>query len=180
MVNEAQLDDTGAGLVPRGDGWFVLNARDSRWFHAEGRPALCFFESGEPDWPQLGINICVLWPGQPMARYHWEADQEDFLVLSGEALLIAEGEERPLRQWDFVHTPAHADHTIVGAGEGKSVIVAAGARVDSVGDNWGGYPVHEAAVRHDASAEHETNEPKEAYARFPGPRPTKFEAGWLP
>ena len=37
--------------------------------------------------------------------YHWEADQEDFLVLAGEALLIVEGEERPLRQWDFVHCP---------------------------------------------------------------------------
>ena len=37
--------------------------------------------------------------------YHWEADQEDFLVLSGEALLIVEGEERPLRHWDFVHCP---------------------------------------------------------------------------
>ena len=37
--------------------------------------------------------------------YHWEANQEDFLVLSGEALLLVEGEERPLRQWDFVHCP---------------------------------------------------------------------------
>jgi hypothetical protein len=34
--------------------------------------------------------------------YHWEADQEGFLVLSGEALLIVEGQERPLRQWDYV------------------------------------------------------------------------------
>jgi hypothetical protein len=32
-----------------------------------------------------------------MAMYHWEADQEHFLVLSGDALLIVEGEERPLR-----------------------------------------------------------------------------------
>ena len=29
--------------------------------------------------------------------YHWEADQEDFLVLSGEALLVVEGEERAAR-----------------------------------------------------------------------------------
>ena len=27
-----------------------------------------------------------------MARYHWEADQEDFLVLAGQGLLIIEGE----------------------------------------------------------------------------------------
>ncbi len=38
-----------------------------------------------------------------MAMYHWEADQENFLVLAGEALLVVEGEECPLRQSDFVH-----------------------------------------------------------------------------
>ena len=37
--------------------------------------------------------------------YHWEADQEDFLVVAGEALLIVEGEERPLKQWDLAHCP---------------------------------------------------------------------------
>jgi hypothetical protein len=42
-------------------------------------------------------------PGEPIGMYHWEANQEDFLVLS-EALLLVEGEERPLRQWDFVST----------------------------------------------------------------------------
>ena len=36
----------------------------------------------------------MLDPGEPMAMYHWETDQEDFLVLSGEPLLIVEGEER--------------------------------------------------------------------------------------
>ena len=37
----------------------------------------------------------MLVPGEPMTMYHWETDQEDFLVLSGEALVIIEGEERP-------------------------------------------------------------------------------------
>ena len=46
--------------------------------------------------------------------YHWETDQEDFLVLAGEAVLIVEGEERPLRQWDFVHCPPETKHVIVG------------------------------------------------------------------
>jgi uncharacterized cupin superfamily protein len=115
-----------------------------------------------------------------MSMYHWEADQEDFLVLSGEALLIVEGEERPLRQWDFVHTPAGAAHTIVGAGDGPAVIVAIGARIDSTGPNWGAYPVHEAAVRHGASAERETTDPKEAYARFPPRQPSAYREGWLP
>jgi hypothetical protein len=32
-----------------------------------------------------------------MAMYHREADQEDFLVLAGEAWLFVEGQERMLR-----------------------------------------------------------------------------------
>jgi uncharacterized cupin superfamily protein len=105
MVPEASLEPTEYGLVPKDDGWFVVNAREARWRHAEGRPANCEFEREGPHFEQLGINITVLEPGVSMAMYHWEADQEDFLVVAGEALLIVEGEERPLRQWDFVHCP---------------------------------------------------------------------------
>ena len=104
MVPETPLEQTEHGLVPNGEGWYVLNARDARWRHAEGRGAYSVLE-WEPEFPQVGIHLVVLEPGEPMAMYHWEADQEDFLVLSGEALLIVEGEERPLRQWDFVHCP---------------------------------------------------------------------------
>jgi hypothetical protein len=32
MVRAAALKDTGAGLVPASSGWFVMNARDARWF----------------------------------------------------------------------------------------------------------------------------------------------------
>ena len=63
-----------------------------------------------------------------MAMYHWEADQEDFLVVAGDALLIIEGEERPLRQWDFVHCPPNAKHTIVGAGTGPASSSPSGAQ----------------------------------------------------
>ncbi len=70
--------------------------------------------------------------------YHWEADQEDFLVVSGEALLIVEGEERPLRQWDFVHCPPGTKHTILGAGDGPCIVVAVGAREHQDGPDWGG------------------------------------------
>jgi len=34
------------------------------------------------DEAQVGVNLFVLGPGEPMSMYHWEADQEDFLVLS--------------------------------------------------------------------------------------------------
>ena len=66
------------------------------------------------------------WP--PMAMYHWESDQEDFLVLAGEAVLVVEGEERPLRQWDFVHCPPLTKHVLVGAGDRPCVVLAVGAR----------------------------------------------------
>jgi uncharacterized cupin superfamily protein len=179
MVPEARLDSTEHGLVPAADGWFVLNARDARWRHAEGRGAICEFE-GEPDFPQLGINLRVLAPGEPMAMYHWEADQEDFLVLAGEALLIVEGEERPLRQWDFVHCPAGTNHVIVGAEDASCVVLAVGARDRSTGPDWGGYSVDEAALRHGAGVEQETTDEKQAYARVPKREPTRYREGWLP
>src|SRR6266508_528465 len=100
MVPEARIEQAEHGRVATGEGWFVLNARDARWRHADGRGAYCQLE-GEEEFPQLGIGIFVLGPGEPMAMYHWEADQEDFLILAGEALVIVEGEERPLRQWAF-------------------------------------------------------------------------------
>jgi uncharacterized cupin superfamily protein len=179
MVPEAPLEQTEAGLVAKGDGWFVLNAKDSRWYHTEGRAAFCDFE-GDIDFKQLGINITVLGPGQPMAMYHWEADQEDFLVVSGEALLIVEGEERPLKAWDFVHCPPNAEHVLVGAGEGPCVVVAVGARENSVDTpDWGGYTVDETALRHGAGVEQPTTEATEAYAGLSRRQPTRYKPEWL-
>jgi len=122
----------------------------------------------------------MLAPGDRMAMYHWEADQENFLVVAGEAVLIVEGEERPLKQWDFVHCPPETKHVIVGAGDTNCVIVAVGARDKSVGPNWGGYTVDEAAKRHDASVFEDTTKPDEAYARFPKREPSAYREGWLP
>ena len=174
---EARLEPTEHGLVPDGDGWFVLNARDARWRHAAGRPAICMFE-GESGFPQLGINLNVLGPGEPMSMYHWEAGQEDFLVLAGEALLIVEGEERPLRQWDLVHCPAGTKHVIVGAGDPPCVVLAVGAR--SAGPDWGGYSIDAAALRHGAGVERETTDELEAYAHVNRREPTRYHDGWLP
>src|SRR6185312_1298362 len=111
MVPESPLEETEHGLAPAGDGWFVLNARQAPWRFVEGRGAYSVLE-GEPEFQQLGIHLVSLGPGEAMAMYHWEADQEDFLVVAGEALLIIEGEERPLRAWDFVHCPPRVKHTI--------------------------------------------------------------------
>jgi uncharacterized cupin superfamily protein len=180
MVAEARLESSEDGLVPSEDGWYVLNAREARWRHAEGRGAYCSLE-GELNFPQLGIGIFVLEPGEPMAMYHWEADQEDFLVLAGAALLIVEGEERPLRQWDFVHCPPETKHVIVGAGDAHSVVLAVGARGErSTGPDWGGYTVDEAALRHGAGVEQETTDARQAYAPVQKREPTSYRDGWLP
>jgi uncharacterized cupin superfamily protein len=179
MTSEAPLERTDAGLVPAEEGWFVLNAREARWLRGEGRGARLPFE-GEAEFPQVGISLFVLAPGEPMGMYHWEADQEDFLVLSGEALLIIEGEERPLRQWDFVHCPPDTDHIIIGAGDEPCAILAVGAREHRAGPGWGGYPVDEAALRHGAGVEEETNDASEAYAAVAKREPTGYRDGWLP
>ena len=180
MVPEAPLEANEHGLAPKGEGWFVLNARDAGWRHADGRGAYSQFE-GDVEFPQLGIHLVVLEPGEPMSMYHWEVDQEDFLVLAGEALLIIEGEERPLHQWDFVHCPPHASHAIIGAGSSPCVVLAVGARSEqSTGPDWGGYPVEEVALRHNAGVEQETNEGRLAYASVPKREPTTYRDGWLP
>ena len=183
VVPEAKPEQSEHGLVAQGGGWYVLNAREARWYAADGRGAFCDLE-GDAEFAQVGINVQMLGPGDPMAMYHWEADQEDFLVVSGEALLIIEGEERPLRAWDFVHCPPETKHTIVGAGEG-CVVVAVGARIDSVDNpNWGGYTVDEVALRHEAGVEQETTVADEAYASVRAKHglrdPMPYREGWLP
>jgi uncharacterized cupin superfamily protein len=177
-VPEAPLEETEHGLAPAGDGWFVLNAGSARWWYAPGRGAYSDLE-GAQDFPQQGFNIVVLGRGEPMSMYHWEVDQEDFLVVAGEALLIVEGEERPLRQWDFVHCPSGTTHTIVGAGSHPAVVIAVGARQHQDGPGWGGYTVDEAALRHDAGVERETNDPERAYAHVTRRELTRFRPEWL-
>jgi uncharacterized cupin superfamily protein len=167
-VPEAQLDDSGSGLAPASDGWFVVNVGDAEWWTSATFGSGSGFESREHSFPQFGINLSVLEPGQANCLYHSESQQEAFLVLSGECLLLVEGEERPLRPWDFFHCPAGVEHVFVGAGEGPCVVLMVGARTP---DEVLRYPVSELAARHGASAEEETSEPKQAYARFE--RPTR-------
>jgi uncharacterized cupin superfamily protein len=179
MVPEAPLERTEHGLAAAGEGWFVLNAREARWRHRPERGESLRFE-GDTEFPQVGINLFVLAPGEPIGMYHWEANQEDFLVLAGEALLLVEGEERPLRRWDFVHCPAGTEHIVVGAGEGPCVVLAVGAREHGDEESWGGYTVHEVALRHGAGVEEETHDAEEAYARFTDPESARYREGWLP
>jgi uncharacterized cupin superfamily protein len=173
MVDEARLADGVAGLVPVTEGWFVVNVRDTAWRDHETFGAECRFEG--PDYfTQLGINICVLQPGQPNCRYHRESLQEDFLVLAGECVLLVEELERPLKAWDFVHCPPGTNHVFVGAGAGPCAILMVGARSE---EEEVVYPVSGLALRHGAGVEVETDSPTVAYAPFAPPTQAR-PAGW--
>jgi uncharacterized cupin superfamily protein len=167
-VPEARLHDSGSGLAPASDGWFVVNVRDAEWLTSENggkRPSgsECTFESQEFWFRQLGIRLHVLEPGEPNGLYHSESQQEAFLVLSGECRLLVEGTERLLRPWDFFHSPAGTEHIFLGAGDEPCVILMAGSRSE---DTRLHYPVSELAASYGASAEEETSDPRQAYTGF--------------
>jgi uncharacterized cupin superfamily protein len=163
MVSEAVLKETEAGLAADGEGWFVVNARAARWWRRQGLGRWCDLEGGA-EFEQLGIRLARIEPGEPSGMYHGEAGQEDFLVLSGECVLVIEGEEQRLKAWDFVHCPPWTEHIFVGAGDEPCIIVTAGAR--TAGQQIR-YPVNEVAAKHGASVATETPEPREAYAHHP-------------
>ena len=176
MVEEARLERSEHGLSPVTEGWFVLNVRDAPWSANEAFGEVCFFESDDVQFPDVGHTLLVFRPGQPSGLYHREANAEDFLVLAGECLLLVEGEERPLQAWDFVHCPAGTDHIFVASGDAPCVIFMAGART-----GWPEkgivYPRSETALRHGAGVERETTSPAEAYAPFPRWRPERSPGG---
>jgi len=163
-LSEAKLEDG----VPIAAGWFVVNARAARWLHNEMRSVCRFGGQGEAHFDDLGVGLYWLEPGKPMALYHHEAGQEDFLVLRGSCTLIVEGVRRPLAQWDFVHCPPRTAHTIVAAGNDPALVFAVGARKEK---GSASYPVHEAAIRHRAGVPDEATTPDETYGRFGEPRP---------
>ena len=177
VIPEAPLEKTRYGLRPGGPGWFVVNAREVRWRDTGDLGAFCDFE-GKRRFPDLGINLNVLQPGQPLGLYHREAAQEDFLVLAGTCLLIVEEEERELETWDLFHSVPQTEHVIVGAGTGPSVVLAAGARGRRRKKVV--YPVSEAALKHGAGVERETTEAREAYGGFADWKRSLYQEGWLP
>ena len=175
-VPEAPLKPAaGHGLEPTTQGWYVLNAADAQW--VDGRFGAYTRLGGTRElFPLVGINIAVLQPGQPACMYHGEDEQEDFLVLQGECLLLIEGEERQLKAWDFVHCPPWAEHVFIGAGDRPCTLLAIGTRLkDEVV-----YPASELAQRHDAGVPETTPDPKVAYADVPPDEPVPFQPDWLP
>jgi uncharacterized cupin superfamily protein len=165
-MNEARLDETPYGRNPAEEGWFVLNLGDALAVRNEEKGGAIYpLEPEGGPFTDFGVNVHVLWPGEPSALYHSENVREAFLVLSGECTLLVEEEERPLRQWDFFHCPAGTHHIFVGAGDAPCAILMIGARPQ---EEHLHYPVSELAAKHAASAANETANPDEAYADWPG------------
>ncbi|MBA3401083.1 MAG: hypothetical protein H0U05_03740, partial [Actinobacteria bacterium] len=81
-MSEAPLERTETGARPAVEGWFVLNVRHAQWFESE----LGFytqFEGETARFPELGIGLGILRPGEPSAMYHGEDAQENFLCPLG-------------------------------------------------------------------------------------------------
>lgn len=175
-MEEARLERTEYGLGPASEGWFVVNVRDAEWETNENGAAACMFESGAVSFPEIGYRLAVLQPGTTVGFYHAESNQEDFLVLGGECVLLIEGEERRLKPWDFVHCPPGTEHVFVGAGDGPCVILALGGRTGS----GVVYPSCDLARRHGAGTERETTDADEAYAGFREDTDVPYRDGWLP
>jgi uncharacterized cupin superfamily protein len=184
VASEAELKQTDAGLVPASTGWFVMNARDGRWFDKPGQgfsiPLTGNDEyEAETFFPMLGMSIRVARRGEVTTTYHWETEQEDFLVLAGEGILIVEGEERPLKQWDFVHCPPEVKHAFVGAGDGPFVLLCASSRQFQKDGPWGFYCNDPVAAKHNAASPEDTQDGSVAYARFAAASETRYPGGLL-
>jgi uncharacterized cupin superfamily protein len=152
---------------------FVINVADASAVRYEGSGTYAPFEDPDDRFPDFGINIHMLDPGEPNAMYHAEGNQEDFLVLAGECKAIVNGEERTLKQWDLLHCPAGTEHVLVGAGTGPCWILMVGARKSEATIH---YPVNEKAAEHGASVTEPTNDSRAAYAACP----TEAETTKLP
>jgi uncharacterized cupin superfamily protein len=153
---------------------FVVNLAAAPAFSHSRRATIIDFEADGESWPDTGVNVQVMQPGQPNGRYHSEPVQEDFLVLQGECIVILQGEERPLHQWDFLHCPAGVEHIFVGAGDAPCAVLMIGSRRKDEAH----YPVNEVAARYDASVTTETDEPAEAYADWRKEQWRRVESPW--
>ena len=146
-------------------GWFSVNVADAPALKHQLAGTFVPFESREDRFTDYGINIHVLQPGEPNAKYHSESVQEDFLVLAGECLGIIDDAEYHFRAWDFVHFPPGTAHVFVGAGDGPCAILMVGTRGENATVH---YPVSELAARHRASVAEPTDDAKAAYEDWPG------------
>jgi uncharacterized cupin superfamily protein len=160
---EASVVATNDGLVPAGEGWFVLQLAEAAWERKGEFGVRCRFEAPDARFPRFGISMQVLEPGQPGALYHAEDTQEGFLVVAGECLAMVDGTKRRLGQWDYLHCPPGTPHVIVGAGNDRSAILMIGAPRTASLDEMD-YPQNDVAAGFGASVTRSTRSSREAYA----------------
>jgi quercetin dioxygenase-like cupin family protein len=165
VTREADIEETPAGRVPRGEGWFILNLAEMAW-RTVGFGTSCSFNSPtkDPDEPGIGVHVHVLMPGEANGYYHAEEAQEGFLVLSGECIAVVEGEERLMRQWDYLHSPPGTAHITVGAGTAPCAILMFGSPDSGRKVEWIANAV---AATYGASVERTTGDAREAYEGLP-------------
>lgn len=138
---EARIEATPDGLEAAGEGWYVLNAAEAAWRSVPGAGSFCAFEPADAEFPDFGINVHVLAPGEPNAMYHAENVQED-----------------------FVRCPAWTRDVFVGAGDGPCAVLMVGTRRPDIELE---YPADPVAQRHGAGVERATSDPEEAYRGEP-------------
>lgn len=156
---------TDAGLRVHGQGWFILNVAEAAWQTTEGGGTWSLLEADDARFGQFGIGVHVLPPGEKPGFYHWESDQEGFLVLQGECVAVVEGEERRMRRWDYLHCPPGVRHILIGAaGDELCAVLMVGARTPG---KLVRYPADPVAARHGASVAHDADHAREAYAQWP-------------
>ena len=165
-VPEAQLKDSGSGLAPATEGWFVVNVRDAEWWFADSRGARCSFESeyGEP---------AVSSHSSGSTSPYWSQDRAASITQS------------PLRKRSSCSpgsagcsSRARSDAFCPGTssirlrGQSTPSWARATGHVPPDGRCAFGpearYPVSELAARYGASVEEETSDPAQVYARSSG------------
>jgi uncharacterized cupin superfamily protein len=153
------------------DGWSIRNLGEVDW---EAIPGFGVWRDFAPI---PGIHVHVLQPGEAPGYYHAEEAHEGFLVLSGECVAIVEGEERRMRQWDYLHSPPGTAHITVGAGDGPCAILMFGSPDPSRKVEW---IADATAARHGASVAETTGAASDAYRDAPAPAPSPAPAPFAP
>src|SRR3954454_3800288 len=167
-VHEAEIEETPEGWVARDDGWFILNIGEMAWRTIRGFGTSCSFNARTkaPDELGIGVHVHVLLPGEANGYYHAEDAQEGFLVLSGECIAVVEGQERVMRQWDYLHSPPGTAHITVGSGTGPCAILMFGSPDPSRKVEW---IADDVAAKHGVSVARTTSDAREVYGDVPRP-----------
>ena len=82
-------------------------------------------------------------------------------MLAGECILVVEGEERRLKQWDYFHCPPGTAHITIGAGDEPCAIFMLGARNAGAPIHYEPDPI---AAKYGAAVKEPADSAREAYA----------------